>query len=74
MNKVMASMMCKAGAVKQKITEKMSGDSQVVVALILIVVALGLCIIFRNQVNTILQNIATRVSDTVNSLAAGTVQ
>lgn len=58
---------------KTKMANKEFGDSQIVVALILIVVALGLAIIFRNEVNKIITNIAKRVSEAVNGLANGAV-
>lgn len=58
---------------KESLTSKKLGDSQVVVALVLIVVAVGLAIIFRNQVNIIIQNVATRVQKAVNDLANGTI-
>lgn len=60
-------------AVKEALTEKKFGDSQVVVALVLIVVAVGLAIIFRNQINIIIANVSTRVNDAVNDLASGVV-
>lgn len=63
----------KATMLKNNLTSKKPGDSQVVVALVLIVVAVGLAIIFRNQVNIIIANVATRVDTAVNDLAAGVV-
>lgn len=58
---------------KESLTSKKLGDSQVVVALVLIVVAVGLAIIFRNQVNIIIKNVATRVQKAVNDLANGNI-
>ncbi len=46
----------------KKITAKMPGDSQIVVALVLIAVAIGLCIIFRNQIYKIMSNLFDRIS------------
>lgn len=63
----------RATMLKDPLTSKKLGDSQVVVALVLIVVAVGLAIIFRNQVNIIIQNVATRVQKAVNDLANGTI-
>lgn len=63
----------KATMLKNYLTSKKPGDSQVVVALVLIVVAVGLAIIFRNQVNIIIANVASRVQEAVNDLAAGAV-
>lgn len=60
-------------AMKKALTEKKFGDSQVVVALVLIVVAVGLAIIFRNQINGIIKTIADRVQNVVTQLASGTV-
>ena len=63
----------RATMLKDSLTSKKLGDSQVVVALVLIVVAVGLAIIFRNQVNIIIANVANRVQKAVNSLASGVV-
>lgn len=63
----------RATMLKDSLTSKKLGDSQVVVALVLIVVAVGLAIIFRNQVNIIIANVASRVQEAVNSLASGVV-
>lgn len=63
----------RATMLKNPLTSKKLGDSQVVVALVLIVVAVGLAIIFRNQVNIIIANVASRVQEAVNSLASGVV-
>lgn len=60
-------------SLKDSLTNKKLGDSQVVVALVLIVVAVGLAIIFRNQVNIIIANVASRVQEAVNALADGAV-
>lgn len=69
----MSKFMTNAKAKFNTVVSKLPGDSQVVVALILIVVAIGLCIIFRNEVNTIIKNVAGKVTDAVNNLSAGTV-
>lgn len=63
----------RATMLKDSLTSKKLGDSQVVVALVLIVVAVGLAIIFRNQVNIIIANVASRVQEAVNDLANGVV-
>lgn len=60
-------------SMKEALTSKKMGDSQVVVALVLIVVAVGLAIIFRNQINIIIANVASRVQEAVNDLASGAV-
>ena len=63
----------RATMLKDSLTSKKLGDSQVVVALVLIVVAVGLAFIFRNQVNIIIANVASRVQKAVNDLATGVV-
>lgn len=63
----------RATMLKDSLTSKKLGDSQVVVALVLIVVAVGLAIIFRNQVNIIIADVASRVQKAVNELAAGVI-
>ena len=63
----------RATMLKDSLTSKKLGDSQVVVALVLIVIAVGLAIIFRNQVSIIITNVASRVQEAVNDLAKGVV-
>lgn len=53
---------------------KLKGDSQLVVALVLIAVAIGLCIIFRNSINDIMRNLLNTVTQQINDLSAGVVQ
>lgn len=60
-------------AALRKVTSKMSGDSQLVVALVLIAVAIGLCIIFRNTIGDVMNNLFTTIGKQINDLAAGTV-
>ena len=73
LDRLAISAKIKAAMLKEKLTNKEFGDSQVVVALVLIVVAVGLAIIFRNEVNTIIKNVANRVQEAVNGLAQGVV-
>lgn len=73
LDRLAISAKTKAAMLKEKFTNKEFGDSQVVVALVLIVVAVGLAIIFRNQVNIIIANVASRVQEAVNDLATGVV-
>ena len=73
LDRLAISAKIKAAMLKERLTNKEFGDSQVVVALVLIVVAVGLAIIFRNEVNTIISNVATRVSVVVNQLADGKI-
>lgn len=56
--------------IKENLTSKKMGDSQIVVALILIVVAVGLAIIFRSQVDHIIKNVADNVQKAVNTLSS----
>ena len=73
LDKLAINAKIKAAAFKESLTSKKMGDSQIVVALILIVVAVGLAIIFRNQINEIITNVAKYVQETVNNLGNGTV-
>lgn len=52
-----------------KLAAKKSGDSQIVVALVLIAVAVGLCIIFRNQIKDIMNNLTTSIGGSIQNLA-----
>ena len=60
--------------VKSAVTSKQRGDSQLVVALLLIVVAVGLCFIFREQVTKIISNVATEVSNAITDLSKDTTK
>ena len=53
--------------------DKMDADDKLVVALVLIAVAVGLCIIFRNQINALVTNIFTNTGKQVNELYKGTL-
>lgn len=57
----------------KRIASKLHGDSQIVVALVLIAVAIGLCIIFRNQIFTIMNNLFTTIGGQINNLTAGAI-
>lgn len=72
LDKLAINAKIKAEAFMESLKTKKMGDSQIVVALILIVVAIGLAIIFRNQINKIIQNVAAHVQDAVNDLSNGT--
>lgn len=63
----------RATMLKDSLTSKKLGDSQVVVALVLIVIAVGFAIIFRNNVNDIIKAVASKVQEAVNDLAEGAV-
>jgi hypothetical protein len=71
LNKFIVSAKVKAVAAGKKVEEfltKDSGDSQVVVALILIAVAVGLCLIFKSTAMSIMKNVADQVNGTVTTL------
>ena len=73
LDKLAINAKIKAEAFMESLKTKKMGDSQIVVALILIVVAVGLAIIFRNQINAIITNVATYVQNTVNKLGEGSL-
>ena len=57
---------------KDRLTNKEDGDSNLVVVLLLIAVAVGLCIIFRDKMKTMLTNIFKSVNNQVNTFTSGT--
>ena len=61
----------KLAQVKETVAKKLAGDSQIVVALVLIAVAIGLCIIFRNQIFLIMNNLFIVIGNAITSLTAG---
>lgn len=63
----------KAQEKMEELTEKKPGDSQLVVALVLIAVAIGLCIIFRNQIFTIMKDLFNTIGNQINNLTNGAV-
>lgn len=73
LDRLVISAKNRATVIKNSLMEKEFGDSQVVVALILIVVAIGLCFVFRNQVNNIIQGVANKVNTAINALSSGAV-
>lgn len=52
---------------------KLSGDSQLVVALVLIAVAVGLCILFRETLKDIMTNLFNTIKTAIENLSKGTV-
>ena len=56
---------------KDRLTNKEDGDSNLVVVLLLIVVAVGLCITFRTQISGMLTNIFTNVNKQVDTFSGG---
>lgn len=73
LDKLAINAKVRATAFKERLASKKMGDSQIVVALILIVVAVGLAIIFRNQINEIIKNVANYVQNAVQQLGNGNV-
>jgi len=62
---------------QQKVSSLLSkerGDSQIVVALVLIAVAVGLCIIFRNQIKAIMANLTNTIGTSISNLSNGIVE
>lgn len=57
---------------KDRLTNKEDGDSNLVVVLLLIAVAVGLCIIFRDKMKTMLTDIFKSVDDQVGKFTSGT--
>lgn len=57
-----------------KLAAKKSGDSQIVVALVLIAVAVGLCIIFRNQIKEIMANLTGSISNSIKTLSSEVIK
>lgn len=57
---------------KDRLTNKEDGDSNLVVVLLLIAVAVGLCIIFRDKMKNMLTTIFNSVTDQVGSFTSGT--
>ena len=57
---------------KDRLTNKEDGDSNLVVVLLLIAVAVGLCIIFRDKMKTMLDNIFNSVTNEVGTFTSGT--
>lgn len=63
---------CKALALKNrvagKITDKENGDSQLVVALILVAVAIGLCLLFRTEIKDAMTDLFSSIGSTIDNL------
>lgn len=54
---------------KEAVTSKLCGDSQIVVALVLIAVAVGLCFLFKGEISNIVKSLANTVSTSIQNLA-----
>lgn len=47
------------------------GDNQIVVSVILIVIAVGLCLIFKEQIGTIITNNITAIGTKIGDILSG---
>lgn len=56
---------------KDRLTNKEDGDANLVVVLLLIAIAVGLCIMFRTQLKDMLNNIFGKVTTQVNTFTSG---
>lgn len=57
---------------KDRLTNKKDGDSNLVVVLLLIAIAVGLCITFRSKISKMLTDIFTSVETQVGTFTSGT--
>ena len=64
---------CKALALKntmqEKLVSKTNGDAQLVVALILVVVAIGLCILFQDTIADTMKDVFGKITEAINDLS-----
>ena len=72
-NSAVVGLQVKAFQAKNWLKSKLAGDQTIVVALILIAIAVGLCILFRENVNTIMNTVSVRVLNVVNKLIQGNI-
>lgn len=70
-NSAVVGLQVKAFQAKNWLKSKMAGDQTIVVALILIAIAVGLCILFRENVRIIMDTVSARVLNVVNNLVQG---
>lgn len=72
-NSAVVGLQAKAFQAKNWLKSKLAGDQTIVVALILIAIAVGLCILFRENVMTIMDTVSARVLNVVNTLVQGNI-
>ena len=72
-NSAVVGLQVKAFQAKNWLKSKLAGDQTIVVALILIAIAVGLCILFRENVMTIMDTVSARVLNVVNTLVQGNI-
>lgn len=58
----------------ENLVAKRDGDSQLVVALVLIAIAVGLCILFRNQIKNAMTDLLNTITSSINALSNGVVE
>lgn len=73
-NSAVVGLQVKAFQAKNWLKSKMAGDQTIVVALILIAIAVGLCILFRENVKTIMDTVSAKVLNVVNQLVQGNIK
>lgn len=73
-NSAVVGLQVKAFQAKNWLKSKMAGDQTIVVALILIAIAVGLCILFRENVRTIMDTVSAKVLNVVNQLVQGNIK
>ena len=72
-NKAMVWVRVHAAKAAERLFRKENGDSNIITVLVLSVVAVGLCIIFRNEVKEIVENVCEKTSAAIDSLVSGAV-
>lgn len=72
MRNLIIKAQCKAFALKNRMLNKENGDSQLVVALVLVAVAIGLCLIFRKQIYDAMTGLFTTITKAIGDLSKGT--
>lgn len=72
MSKVETKLMAAKAKVQswtRTMTSKMDGDSQLVVALVLIAVAIGLCVIFRDTIHKVMSDLFTTIGGAITNMS-----
>lgn len=72
-NRLAIGAKIRAAKTLDSLAEKQHGDSQIVVALVLIAVAVGLCIIFRNTISETMASLFKTISKAITDLSSGIV-
>lgn len=61
-------MFDKLSAKAKCLTKKMNGDSQLIVVLVLIIIAIALCVIFQASIKQLMNRIFASVNNRVNNM------